>query len=135
VTGKRALAIVLVIVVGAAITVGIVIIGSPAEERTRRLDTRRVDDLQRISGAVEVYHQRHQRVPLSLEELSKEPGLSAVARDPVTAQPYGYRMLNANSYELCGTFDRETADLRPANFWSHGSGTQCFTLDVKPTTP
>ena len=82
-TGKRALAIVLVIVVGAAVTAGIVIIGSPAEERTRRLDTRRVEDLQRISGAVEVYHQRHQRVPLSLEELSKEPGLSAVARDPV----------------------------------------------------
>ena len=64
-TGKRTLAIVLMIVVGAAVTTGIVIIGSPGEERTRRLDTRRVEDLQRISGAVEVYHKRHQRVPAS----------------------------------------------------------------------
>jgi len=132
VTGKRTLAIVLVIVVGAAVTAGIVIIGSPSEERTRRLDTRRVDDLQRISGAVEVYYQRHKQVPASLEELSKEPGLSAIARDPVTGQPYGYRTFNANSYELCGTFDRETADMRAADFWSHGTGTQCFTLNIKP---
>ncbi len=134
-TGKRALAVVLVIVVGAAVASGIVIIGSPSEERTRRLDTRRVEDLQRIAGAVEVYHQRHQRVPESLEELSKEPGLSSIARDPVTGRPYAYRIFNANSYELCGSFDRETADLRSANFWSHGSGTQCFTLNIKPTTP
>jgi hypothetical protein len=71
-------------------------------------------------------------VPVSLDELSKEPGLSDVARDPVNGQPYGYRTFNANSYELCGTFDRETADVRAADFWSHGSGTQCFTLNVKP---
>jgi hypothetical protein len=135
VTGKRTLAIVLVIVVGTAVTTGIVIIGSPSEERTRRLDTRRVEDLQRISAAVEVYYQRHQRVPATLEELAKEPGLSAIARDPVTGLTYGYRTFNANSYELCGTFDRETADMRAANFWSHGTGTQCFTLDIKTPTP
>jgi hypothetical protein len=132
VTGKRALATVLVIVVGAAVTAGIVIIGSPGEERTRRLDARRVDDLQRISSAVEVYHQRHQGVPASLEELSKEPGLSTIPRDPVSGLPYGYRTFNANSYELCGVFDRETADIRAVSFWTHGAGTQCFTLNVRP---
>jgi hypothetical protein len=135
VTGKRALAIVLVIVVAASVTTGIVIIGSPSEERTRRLDARRVEDLQRISGAVEVYHRRHQQVPASLAELSKEPGLSVIPRDPVTEQPYAYRSFNASSYELCGTFERETADASSADFWSHGAGTQCFMLNVKPTTP
>jgi hypothetical protein len=135
VTGKRALAIVLVIVVAAAVTTGIVIIGSPSEERTRRLDARRVEDLQRLSGAVEVYHQRHQRVPASLQELSQEPGLASVARDPATGQEYGYRSFTANSYQLCGTFERETTDAPAADFWSHGAGTQCFTLDIKPTTP
>jgi hypothetical protein len=135
VTGKRTLAIVLVIVVAAAVTTGIVIIGSPSEERTRRLDARRVEDLQRISGAVEVYHRRHQQVPASLEELSKEPGLSVIPHDPVTEQPYAYRSFNANSYELCGTFERETADASSADFWSHGAGMQCFTLNVKQTTP
>jgi hypothetical protein len=42
VTGKRTLALVLVFVVAAAVTTGIVIIGSPGEERTRRLDARRI---------------------------------------------------------------------------------------------
>jgi hypothetical protein len=135
VTGKRTLVIVLVILVALAVARGIFIIGSPSEERTRRLDARRVEDLQRISRAVEVYHQRHQRVPASVEELSKEPGLSVIARDPVTEEPYAYRSVNANSYELCGTFERETADARSANFWSHGAGGQCFTLNVKPKTP
>jgi hypothetical protein len=135
VTGKRTLAIVLVLVVAAAVTTGIVIIGSPGEERTRRLDARRVEDLQAISAAIAVYHKRHQRVPMSLEELSMEPGLSSVPRDPVTGESYAYRTFNANSYELCSTFERETADARAADFWSHGAGTQCFTQDIKPTTP
>ena len=130
-TGKRALVAVLVIVVAAAVTTGIVIIGSPSEERTRRLDARRVEDLQRISGAVEVYYTRHRQVPSSLEELSNEPGLSAIPRDPVTGQSYAYRSFNANSYELCGTFERETVDVRAADFWSHGVGRQCFMLEAK----
>ena len=55
-----------------------------------------------------------------------------VARDPVSEQPYGYRMFNAMSYELCGTFDRETADNRAEDFWTHGVGQQCFMLNLKP---
>ena len=47
------------------------IIGLPSEERTRQIDERRVEDLQRISRAVEVYHTRHQRLPQSLDELSQ----------------------------------------------------------------
>jgi hypothetical protein len=128
--GKRALAGVLVVVVAAAVTTGIVIIGSPAEERTRRLDTRRVSDLRQISQSVEVYHTRHQRVPVSLDELSQEPGLAIVARDPVTGRPYGYQSIDSDSYQLCATFDRETTAVR-SDFWSHGSGMQCFTLKTR----
>ena len=53
-TGKRTLAIVLAFVVATAVTTGIVIIGSPGEERTRRLDARRVEDLQGIAAAITV---------------------------------------------------------------------------------
>ena len=87
-SGKRLLAVVLTVIVTAAVVTGIVIIGSPMEERTRRLDTRRVQDLQQISQSVQVYHSRHQRTPASLDELSKEPGLAGVPRDPVTGEPY-----------------------------------------------
>jgi hypothetical protein len=132
-SGKRLLAIVLTVVVAAAVVTGIVIIGSPGEERTRRLDTRRVQDLQQISQAVQVYRARHQRTPSSLDELSREPGLAMVPRDPVTGQPYRYVSVDADSYELCATFDRDS-DVRTATFWSHGAGTQCFSLNVKQTT-
>jgi hypothetical protein len=132
-SGKRLLAVVLTLVVATAVVTGIVIIGSPMEERTRRLDTRRVQDLQQISQAVQVYHGRHQRTPASLDELSKEPGLAMVPRDPMTGQPYRYLSVDAERYELCGTFDRDS-DARTASFWSHGAGTQCFTLNVKQAT-
>lgn len=73
-SGKRLLAVALTVVVVAAVATGIVIIGSPMEERTRRLDNRRVQDLRQLSQAVQVYHARQQRTPASLDELSKEPG-------------------------------------------------------------
>jgi len=129
--GKRVLVAVLVLVVALAVIRGIMIIGSPSEERTRRIDSRRVDDLQRISSAVEVYYRRHQQVPASLEELAKEPGLGSMERDPVNNQAYSYRVLNAMSYQLCATFDRETSDGRRADFWAHGAGQQCFTVNIK----
>jgi hypothetical protein len=131
-SAKRLLAAVLTIVVAAAVVTGIVIIGSPMDERTRRLDTRRVLDLQQISQAVRVYHMRHQRTPASLDELSREPGLAIVPRDPVSGQPYRYSSVDSESYELCGTFDRDS-DARTPGFWSHGAGTQCFALNVKQT--
>ena len=130
-SGKRALVGVLVVVVALVVITGIMIIGSPGEERTRRMDSRRVEDLQAISRAVVVYHQRHQELPATLSELAQEPGLSAVARDPVTNQAYGYRVRDANAYELCATFDRDVSEVRSGDFWSHGMGSQCFKLEIK----
>jgi len=131
VSGTRTLVVVLVIVVVLVVIRGIMIVGSPSEERTRRMDSRRISDLQGISRSIEVYHTRHQQVPASLEELASEPGFANVARDPVTDQPYGYHMFDALSYQLCGTFARETSDNRTEDFWAHGVGQQCFTLNIK----
>lgn len=130
--GKRALVGVLVIVVALVVIRGIMIIGSPDEERTRRLDSRRVADLELIVQFVDVYFSRHKQVPSSLEELADEPGLANIARDPVTARPYDYRKVDATSYELCGTFDRQSETGRVEGIWAHGIGRQCFTRTVKP---
>ena len=62
-SGKRALVSILVIVVAIVVVRGIMIIGSPSEERTRRIDSRRANDLQLISRSVEIYHTRHRQVP------------------------------------------------------------------------
>jgi hypothetical protein len=45
----------------------------------------------------------------------------------VTGAPYGYRVLDDKSYELCATFDRESPR-EARNRWAHGAGMRCFTL-------
>ena len=63
-----------VITVIVAVGVGLFILGSPAEERARRVDDRRVEDLQGIVAATDLYWTRHSRLPVSLDELTAEPG-------------------------------------------------------------
>lgn len=131
--GKRALVAVLVIVVALVVVTGIMIIGPPSEERARRIDSRRVEELQRISRSVEAYYSSRKQLPSSLEELAAEANLAIlVARDPVTAQPYGYRKIDETSYELCGVFDRKSEESQFGEFWVHSVGKQCFTRTIKP---
>jgi hypothetical protein len=113
---------------------GLYMLGSPANERRRRFDERRVSDLQGLQLATNLYRTRHQRLPVSLDELNKESGMAISARDPVTGQPYDYRVIDERAYELCAVFDRQSQE--PGNaFWSHGSGTQCFQLTAREIRP
>lgn len=125
-SGKGFLAVVVTIVVAAAVAAGVVMMGPPSEERARRLDDRRVADLQRWSSAVRLFRQRHGRLPASLDELAEEPGVAGAGRDPVTGDGYAYRALDTERFELCATFERPSTSSRGASFWSHGSGRQCF---------
>ena len=129
-SGRHILAGALAIVVASAIGMGIALLGPPSQERARRLDDRRVEELRRISSSVHLFHTRHDRLPASREELSKEPGVILETRDPVTDEPYGYRVVDSMTYELCAIFDRESTESR-ASFWSHGAGKQCFTLKAE----
>jgi type II secretory pathway pseudopilin PulG len=115
------------IVVAIAIVAAFRVMGSPAEQRLRRLDERRVEDLNRLSDAIQLYDSRHQRLPASLEEIERDQGTDAARRDPVTQQPYEYRVDGPKAYSLCAHFDRES--LREVGFyatWPHGAGRQCF---------
>ena len=111
------------------------LLGSPQEERVRRLDDRRVQDLRQIAETTNLYWTRHGRVPASIAELSEESGVIVSARDPSTGEPYGYRTVSDKSFELCAVFERDSADARstgPASsFWSHGPGRRCFNLTVR----
>ncbi len=124
-----AIGVVLVAVVG-----GLIVLGPPSEERARRLDNRRVEDLRGITGVVDLYWTRHGRLPSSLDDLAQESGVNISSRDPGTAQVYDLRVLGAETYELCADFQRNSAD--PAQgvskgFWSHGVGKQCFQLEAQ----
>ena len=133
-TVRMIIAISLAVVVLAVIIVGICLLDSPAQERLRRLDERRVDDLRELSYELDFYWTREGTLPISLEELSSEPGVFVDPLDPETGQPYEYRVLSSNTYELCAVFALDTAaeqDRFYKDVWSHGTGRQCFQLEAR----
>ncbi len=98
-------------VVIAAVAAGLFVIGSPAEERARRFDERRVTDLHGIAAATHLFWNRHARLPESLEELAAEPGVRIATDDPLGSKIYGYRPLGGPRYELCADFEREALEV------------------------
>jgi len=121
------------VVVAAAIVSGIVVLGPPAEERARRLDSKRISDLQQLTGAIEYYHLQKGQLPSSLGDLASFPNLRVEQRDPVSGQPYGFRLTDTAAYELCATFDRDSKEqaARASEFWGHAPGRHCFTFKVR----
>jgi hypothetical protein len=132
---KRVTAIVIVGGVSVAVAAGLKVLGPPGEERARKLDVQRVSDLQQLASALDSYRTRHGHLPDSAETAAGEFNVVMVARDPDTNQPYGYRVLDSDRYELCADFQRASQPDRhsPAvGFWSHGPGRQCFTRNLRP---
>ena len=137
---RHVVAVVASATVAAAVVFGLVRLGPPSDERSRRLDERRTEDLRGITRAVDLYWTRHGRLPASIKDLSGESGLKVSARDPGTAQTYELRVLDTATYELCASFERTSTE--PGNsagrtpdvsedFWSHGVGRRCFRLDAQ----
>jgi hypothetical protein len=112
----------------AAIGVGVYLVGPPSEQRVRRLDERRVEDLEFLRMQVQTFAVQRKRLPATLQDI---PAISdSSLHDPVTARPYGYRVTGPDSYELCGDFDRPSDPDRlqfAQNIGKHGAGHTCFT--------
>jgi hypothetical protein len=120
------------IVVVGAIAAAMFVLGSPADERSRRLDQRRVDDLSSIAQRADLFWTRNGRLPVSLDELRQAPGGSITIADPVSKHAYEYRP-SQNTFELCAVFERPSHESAPDRdtFWSHGAGRQCFKREVQ----
>lgn len=110
-----------------AIGAGLYLVGRPSDQRIRRLDERRADDMQYLRDGVLRYVEQNKRFPASLQEITGMP--DAARHDPVTGQPYGYRITGDDTFELCADFERAT-DPEQARFadntWKHGAGHTCF---------
>ena len=116
------------------IVAAFVIIGSPAEQRLRRLDDARERHLDEISKAIDRYWDTHAVLPDSLEDLQPDSEAYLQVHDPVTEEPYDYRASGSTMYELCAVFQHETLnDLQGSakRFWKHKLGSQCFALSVE----
>jgi hypothetical protein len=136
VTGRQVLAGIVSLVVLIVLVASVVMIGSPSEERARRLDRRRVLELEGIRAAVNFYYERKGRLPVSLDELSQEPGVR-ISNDPVTGTAYRYRSVSAREFELCGTFDRASVPAAGSgvDVWQHAAGAHCVTHEVVRRAP
>ena len=129
-----ALGVILTVAVLVAVTVAIYLMGSPAQERARRTDQRRVADLTSVARAVDLHWSRNGALPQSLQDLAKMPGGMIRINDPETGESYEYRALEGGNYELCARFATDTGEasgtVGPGS-WSHGSARQCFRREAQ----
>src|SRR5690606_1242010 len=106
-TPDRAVVLLTVAVVTAAIATGLYFSGPPSEQRLVRLDEQRISNLQHLSAALRRYFTETGALPAELAELVDGRRLSGLPLDPATAEPYGYTVTGAAEFELCAEFSRD----------------------------
>jgi hypothetical protein len=130
--------VVLVAIVAAAVVAGIYVIGSPTEQRLRRLDEAQTQDLIATSYALDAYWRRNQQLPASLDELLRDRDASAILAGIDAQSTQEYMPRGPATYELCAVFNRPSSEPRAVPggvFWTHGQGRQCFQLEVETEAP
>jgi type II secretory pathway pseudopilin PulG len=149
-TGKsklpRILAIVLVAVTLISIFGGFFIVGTPNEQRRRKMDDQRVMDLQLLQGQIIDYWTRKQILPTKLESLQDNISGFIVPTDPETKVAYSYQVIDKLKFELCATFattnkEPNITGKAPAyttpygdfnQNWNHDAGQKCFSRTIDP---
>jgi hypothetical protein len=111
------------LVVVIAVVTAFFLMGSPAEQRLKKFDARRVSDLQRTKRAVDYYYRTRKELPKDIETVSKT-WAQIDKTDPETQKPYVYRVVDKETYELCAEFS--TASEGRGGMWSHPRGEHCF---------
>ncbi len=150
ITGKMKIIVgIISVIILSAVVYGVIIIGSPSEQRAKMMDTTRVNDLSSIQNQiVNSQWQNKGEVPASLDALKDPISNYAVPTDPETKADYEYTKLSKNSFELCATFKTEVSTTtlnsvtgKPASYpysydevinqnWQHGIGRTCFTRTI-----
>lgn len=127
-----------------AIISGLFAVGSPFEERQRRLDQQRINDLQEIQFTIERFYEDTETLPESLSAVaSTSPGIR-FPQDPQTNESYAYTKTGTSTYQLCANFqtatDNSDSEPRPQPIrppaksyqtWDHPAGQHCFDLQVR----
>ena len=137
----KAFAGIVAILVIVFIGYGIVLTGTPGQQRAFQFDQRRVSELQQISYAIDTYWQNNEKFPASFDDLkNQQHSYIQSVTDPKTQVAYEYRVLGDKSYELCATFETDSAKTAvrfktPVPFseqsWDHATGRVCFEREVQ----
>lgn len=125
-------------VVALTVVAGLVAAGSPRQARLRALDGERVAELRQIWEQASQLRADRKPVPATLDGLAALPGAPPPEsfRDPVTHEPYGFRVVDSLTVELCGTFATTDSSPGPGKdgtslFWRHPRGRHCFTIPLR----
>ena len=127
----------IVAVILGAIGAGLYVSGTPEQVRREKLDARRLSDLRRISDAIDNHWKRHGALPTQLAKLDVSIRYTV---DPETRDPYAYRAIDPDTYELCAVFDTQcdgteggcSEDWRKDPQISvHGAGRHCFEVHAR----
>lgn len=129
-----------ILVMVSSVSYGIFLI-APWDQRTLRFDQRRVSDLISISRGVDAYWEDTGRLPESLNDLqNRRRTYIQSVEDPETDEPYEYRVVSEKGFELCATFNTDSAsqdrEFPPAfseRVWEHSAGRVCFGLEAEST--
>lgn len=105
--------------------------GSPSSVRVLNEDNRRVRDLYDLTVQIENKRGVLQGPPASLADVA------LTASDPFSGQPYEYRRLDGERYQVCAEFRMAspTASGPAALFWAHPAGRKCFDVNFARSAP
>ena len=125
------------VAVAAVVAWGFHVVGTPDTRRQERFDERRLEDLQTIHREIQLLvrdpdlpGELRRELPATLAEAAAlATDRRLLLNDPETAEPYGYRPVDAKTYELTATFVT-TRDADSEVFWNHPAGTHTFTFDA-----
>jgi hypothetical protein len=112
---------------------GLLVTGTPAVQRHIEADSRRIQDLRLIAGALSGI----KPLPQSLADAGAlRPSLRLT--DPESGRPYEYDRKTETEYQLCATF-AAVDDLHNrqygSGFWSHPPGRACFSFGTTRSVP
>ncbi len=132
-------------IVIASVIAGFFLVGSPFEQRIRRIDERRVSDLQFIQSEIINYWTNKEKLPENLSLLRDDIRGVSIPVDPETGAEYEYKIIGERKFALCASFSRATESsgaptqkLVPAEpyvgieNWEHREGWVCFERTIDP---
>ena len=122
----------------ASAVVAVWLAGGPMQARAQALDERRLQDLRAIYANVNSFYREQKRLPASLEECDGNPGTFIERKtDPATGAPYGYEVIDADSFALTAGFSLPSIPAQAGaagpeadGFWKHEAGTVVFRIDL-----
>lgn len=141
---NKILAILLLVLTLASIVAGFFIVGTPKDQRNRRFDDERIQNLQMIQSQIIDYWIRKQVLAENLDVLLNDISFYNIPIDPETNEKYEYNILGELSYELCANFSTSNKDTKFENTfvkydyypldqnWEHEAGRICFTRNIDP---